>query len=75
LNQGLLEATTGVADSEPPLGVGVGVGVGVAVGVGVGVGVAVGVLVGDIDGLGLVVDPPSAVSVEVNEGLGARLAS
>src|SRR5215472_15145014 len=55
LNQGLLEATTGVADSEPPLGVGVGVGVGVAVGVGVGVGVGVtvGVLVGDIDGVGV----------------------
>src|SRR5215471_11347734 len=77
LNHGLLEETTPVAERPPlPVGVGVGVGVGVrdGVGVGVAVGVPVGVLVGDIDGVGLV-DPPSAVSTELNAGLGCRFES
>src|SRR5690242_18953869 len=46
LKNALLEATTAVAETAPPVGVGVGVPVGVGVAVGVGVGVRVGVGVG-----------------------------
>src|SRR5437899_5561565 len=57
LKNALLDATTAVAETAPPVGVGVGVpvgvGVGVRVGVGVGVGVRVGVAVGVFVGVGV----------------------